>query len=418
VFNPLLLGRSCVVEITAADARGIETDDGQPVLSQKTADGLLALVEMAPASTRQLRSSTTATETPKSTWNVSARLLDNGMVKAVFDPNGRLKELTSNGRGLCLAAPGGFTLHPDRPAEFDAWDIDQPALRLGKEVADSIQLKVIEKGPVRAILRGRSDIGKNSRLTVDYILQANSPWLGVRVQVDWKEKQQLLKYHLPTGYLGSTARYGTPFGSIARPQLPGHPRNQAMWEVSANRWAALGHEDGSDGLAVITEAKYGFSCYEGDLGLSLLRSPMDPGNNGGQQVDHGHHDISFAIGRYAQQTQDNQLSTPAAAEALFGPLVVCQDGRKVACPFTLEQIGSLVPSWLMPAETGKGFVIRLHETVGGRGRALLRFEKPVRSVKLVDLLERPIGQLRKLTDDTWAIDYEPFKVISVMVKPA
>ena len=50
----------------------------------------------------------------------------------------------------------GGTIHlttnivPNIPANFDAWDIDMSAPRMGKAAGGSIALRVVEKGPVRA----------------------------------------------------------------------------------------------------------------------------------------------------------------------------------------------------------------------------------------------------------------------------
>ena len=42
--------------------------------------------------------------------------------------------------------------------------------------------------------------------------------------------------------------------------------------MPASRWAAVADETEHEGLFVVTEASYGFSCRDGELGLSLVRS--------------------------------------------------------------------------------------------------------------------------------------------------
>ena len=37
-----------------------------------------------------------------------------------------------------------------------------------------------------------------------------------------------------------------------------------------NRWAIVSDDGETEGLGIITEAKYGFSCRDGQLGASLL----------------------------------------------------------------------------------------------------------------------------------------------------
>jgi alpha-mannosidase len=338
----------------------------------------------------------------------SPQALDNGLLRAAFDAHGQLAELTVAGTRLELAAPAHFSLYYDEAHMFDAWDIDHYVLKHPHAAAAELTLEVVENSPLRAMLRGSAAIGQASTLTVHYILEADSPWLRIEVDVDWHESHQLLKFHAPTAYQGKHARFGNPFGSILRPQLPGVQADEAMWEVPGSRWAAVTHDNGQ-GLALVTEAKYGFSCKDGDLGVSLLRSTNDPDPT----ADQGRHQIRFAIGAHRAETTPGMLCTAAAAEALFSaPLLVHAGQPLPASPFALETLGSLVPSWVLPGEQG-GLIIRLHETSGSAGTATLRLMKTPESVELVNFLEKPLGTLAPAADGSYAIPYRPYQILSV-----
>ena len=84
----------------------------------------------------------------------------------------------------------------------------------------------------------------------------------------------------PTRYAGRNARFGAPFGSVLRGQQAGSPIDEARFEGAGSRWAVVGDDDGG-GLGVITEAKYGWNCRDGVLGLSLLRAPTVTGEDSG-----------------------------------------------------------------------------------------------------------------------------------------
>lgn len=389
VFNPLPLPRTVVVELP-------QRAKGRP----------LALVRLPPLAAVPLTDSATETAV-----RVTPTVLDNGIVRAAFDANGQLVALTVDGTGLALAAPTGFALYHDLPANFDAWDIDHYTLKSGRRVASPLRLSVIERGPLRARLRGTAAIGKDSSITVDYILDAGSRHLRIETRVDWRESHRLLKFHVPTASRGRWARFGCPFGSIQRPQLPGVAADEAMWEVPGSRWAAVTDEDGT-GLAILTEAKYGFSCRDGDLALTVLRSPKMPDRN----ADMGKHHIRFAIGRHETHTTGSVLSTAAAADALFAPLLICDRSAAVPPPLELENLGTLVPSWVLPLERGGGFILRLHETNGSAGVARLRLAQAPRAVDLVDFLERRIGRVTRVDRRTFDINYRPYQVVSVRVR--
>jgi alpha-mannosidase len=418
VFNPLPVPRTVVIELPLS-AKGLHTPDGTSVPVQKSGkQSLLAAVEVpALGATRLLPSDT---QTPASAIReASATVLDNGTVQAHFDANGQLVRLTVEGRDLRLEGPAGFMLYEDKPAMFDAWDIDHSARGMATPAATRMNLKVVENGPARAVLRGTSTLGA-SPLTIEYILEAGARHLQVVATVDWLERHLLLKYHVRTGYRGRWARYGTPFGSIQRPQLPGVQADEAMWEVPAARWAAVTDEDGT-GLAIVTEAKFGFSCREGDLGLTLLRSPCFPdrGDGGGESAnftDRGVHHMRFAIGEHRAISELHAPSTAVAADTLFTPCVVVTGGALARSPFHLEDLGTLAPSWVLPASESDGFIIRLHETNGSAGAAVLHLAER-KTVSRVDFLERKFpGVLEKIDAHTVRVPYKPYEVICLLVR--
>ncbi|MEK7413341.1 MAG: glycoside hydrolase family 38 C-terminal domain-containing protein, partial [Planctomycetota bacterium] len=186
---------------------------------------------------------------------------------------------------------------------------------------------------------------------------------------------------------------------------------EAAWEVPGSRWAAVG-DDAGHGLAICAEAKFGFSCRDGDLGLSLLRSPTSPD----PEADQGTHRIRIAIGRHRAHSDATQLATAAAADALFVPAIVARGGKTPIAPATWHATGSLTPSWALPSTTGAGFVLRAHETNGESGTAILELSEPAKSVSLVNLLEKRTGSVIKLRKNRYAVRYGPYQIISVLVR--
>ncbi|MBA3845368.1 MAG: hypothetical protein H0X45_01860, partial [Planctomycetes bacterium] len=336
---------------------------------------------------------------------------DNGLVQARFDRRGRLIALRVDGVAVGLTGPVDVLLYPDNPANFEAWDIDHATVALGVPAMPEVELSVGERGPVRASLRVSGTIGAGSAVTISYTLDAGSRWLQVEVELDWREERSLLKAHIPTAYRGRAARYGTPFGSVARPQQPSGQSEEAMWEVPASRWAAVTNDDG-EGLAVVTEASYGFGCRDGELTLSLVRHATSPD----PKQDLGQHRIRFALGRHQIRSHGEILATAAAADALFTPPIVVAGGELTQPLVELEQLGSLVPAWIAPERAGEGWVLRLHETAGARGTAIMRLATQPKAIELIDLLERRIGGVKKRSPRAYEITYEPYQLLSVRVR--
>jgi alpha-mannosidase len=160
---------------------------------------------------------------------------------------------------------------------------------------------------------------------------------------------------------------------------------------------------------MVTACSYGFSCRDGDLGLSLLRAPTDPD----PEADQGHHDIAFAVGRHRRLADHQGPSTAGAADTLFTPPVVVSGANPRPSPFRFEDAGSLVPSWVVPGDDH--LVIRAHETDGRAGEALLLLDRPAR-LRLIDLRGKPIGKARRIDAHTWGIPYTAYQVVSVEVR--
>jgi alpha-mannosidase len=343
-----------------------------------------------------------------------------------IDELGELAELTVDGEPVALLSGGGMYLYPDRPANFEAWDIDRQALSLGRRVISAPDISVeTDFNGLRAAWVVRRAIGIASTSTLRYVLEAGSRVLRIEVTLDWRESETLLKLHFKTDYHGTQVRYGTPFGSILRSQQPGALAAEAMWEVPASRWMAGTDDGGRCGMFIVAESKYGYSSHDGDWAVSLVRSPRITGFEAHRAAypaslsrlestsiysDQGVHSISLAIGRYSPSARLEDH--PAAlADTLFTAPLPYQGS---ACSSALQGIDgsqSLIPCWAKPL-TATDWVLRLHEVSGERGAIRLRLA-PGWSARKVDLRDRPTGAA---TSDSVA--YRPYEIVSLQISRA
>ena len=347
--------------------------------------------------------------------------LSNGRVTARFDRCGRISSLRVDGVAIPFAQPANeLILYPDYPHLFEAWEIDRQALSLGKADVQKAEITVGAED-----IAFHRPLGKNSSATIRYSLDPGSPVLRITYDLDWQEENTLLKSVFPTEFLGRDARFGSPFGSVRRAQLGGDTAAEAMWEVPASRWAIVADDCESDGMFLVSESKYGFSCRDGSLGLSLVRSAKitmeERGHERGThpepirrtlaphiQSDIGQHHIEIAIGRF-HPAAPREEHPAALADILYTPNLEYR-GDVCGCGFLgIEGGESLQPAWAVPVSKDR-WILRLHETLGRSGTATIQL-LPEWSAKRVDLLGQPVGKIVRGRK----IPFSPYKIVSLAI---
>ena len=306
--------------------------------------------------------------------------LRNDRVEAIFDANGSITALTIDGVAIAIT---GHTLcaYPDNPACFDAWDVDRASLVHG-HAARLIGAPVAQVAGLVATLNFEYEIAAASRVNVVYYLNAGEPVLRVRYDVDWRDPLHWLKAIVATDYRGKDTRFGAPVGSVLRGQWSGYAREEAQWEVPGSRWAVVSDDAQNEGLALVTEAKYGFTARDGKIGVSLLRSALVTEAHDHPQIrttpgrpthsDLGKHRIEIALGRYAADLPAHEQ--PAAlADVLYTPCLPCGITLSAGLGGIIGT-SSAVPAWAEPL-AGGAWALRLHETLGRRGRIEVNSER-------------------------------------------
>ena len=356
----------------------------------------------------------------------TAKKIESESVKATFDAKGRIASLAFGDNRVALSGPlAGLVIHPDYPHNFEAWEVDRAALSLGAAVESSAHASVVESGGLQGVVEFRRKLGTKSSVAVRYRLDAFQPVLHLEYDIDWHEEMSLLKVIFPTAYTGRMARFGAPFGSVQRGQQAGLPRDEAQFEGAGSRWAIVGDDGDIEGLGVITEAKYGFSCRDGELGVSLLRSPRVTGDDpnhqrlfppslrrGGERVansDQGRHVIRLALCFHSPQVRREFLA-PTLADTLFTPPLAYHGPAASAGLLGIDGVESLIPCWAKPATDGQRWILRLHETMGRRGKVHIRLADGLKAYR-TDLSEKSLD-----AKPVRALQVTPYELISLRIR--
>ncbi len=137
---------------------------------------------------------------------------------------------------------------------------------LAKELAP---VRIVEDGPVRTVVEAVFQYGF-SYACLTYVLPKKGTELEVQIRVLWNEKDRMLKLSVPSVFTKGACRGQVAYG-VEEFERIGE-------ELLAQKWVAALSKDGSRALTVMNSGTYGFDFSEGELRLSLLRSPAYAGH--------------------------------------------------------------------------------------------------------------------------------------------
>jgi alpha-mannosidase len=341
-------------------------------------------------------------------------LLANRAVRVVIDERGLLTSVRDLAADRELVPPGAaanlLQLHRDTPVKWDAWDIDEHYRRHGRDLVDVDELAVVERGPERVAVRIVRKAGA-STITQVVSLRAGAAAVDVVTDVDWHERQKLLKLAFPLDVHADRATSEIQFGHIHRATHTNTSWDAARFETVAHRWVHVG--EAGYGVAVANDSTYGHDVGRSTrpgggttttVRLSLLRAPLFPDPT----ADQGEHRMAVSL-RVGATIAD------AVAEGyrLNLPLRTVRGAGPVAPLLTVDNPAVVVEAVKL-AEDGSGdVVVRLYEAHGGRASAQVTADFPYESVVETDLLETPLPEPVALSADGARLAVRPFQIVTL-----
>jgi alpha-mannosidase len=342
--------------------------------------------------------------TRKQQVQVSERVMQNNVLRVEWDERGLLTSIWDKEaqREVLTGLGNLLQLHDDRPANWDAWDIDIDYLESKTDLTALASQQIEQPGGLRGSVRFVREFG-SSRFAQRMLLDAGSRVLRFDCDVDWQEQHKLLKVAFPVAVSSEEATYETQFGHVWRPTHSRTSRAKAMFEVCAQRWADLG--DAGYGVALLNDCKYGYDIHDSMMRLSLLRAPTHPDPT----ADRGQHRFTYALMPHPGDFR--KAGVIAAAEDLNLPLRVVSSGLASGQSRSLIVVNTpqVIVEAIKRAEDSDATIVRLYEAWGGSCRARIRTTLPARRAALCDLLERERAEV-VAQDGELELDFTPFKI--------
>ncbi|OGP58448.1 MAG: hypothetical protein A2V67_02425 [Deltaproteobacteria bacterium RBG_13_61_14] len=445
VMNVLSWPRGGLVEVALNSGEEFKVQDDQgreipaEIQSPKEGKRLVFRADAIPALGYRvfyLKPGAPAGQGPAVADSGDAVTLENELVKVKVDKqSGFLTSVLDKQSGRELLAGYGNQLFAfnDRPKMYSAWDISPEYLKRPYKVdmAKSVQI-----GPQTPL---SSEVTVSRKFRHSQIRQIIRLVKGdPRVYLDWDinfdEVDTLLKTGFDTTLQGNKVAAEIAYAVIEYPTHPETPAQKAQFEVPCQKWIDL--SDGTQGLALLNNGKYGFSLNPTGTGyrLSLIKGAHYPrANPGAENVSHHlwspiprfqYTDAGenyFTIALLPHPGDWRQAKIWRAGYEFNTPLLAARtDQHAGAWPasasfLTLEG-DDVVIGAIKKAEDDDDLVIRLVEAAGKDSRAVLKFREnwKVTAAAETDLLEfNP--QAVPFSGNSIALDLTRFEIKTLKV---
>ncbi|NQW88001.1 MULTISPECIES: glycoside hydrolase family 38 C-terminal domain-containing protein [unclassified Frigoribacterium] len=355
-------------------------------------------------------------------------VLDNGFVRAVFDGDGLVASLVDATSGRDLVAPGArlglLQLFRDTPNQWDAWDVDQAYKNVRTDLVEAES--VVVDGGALVVTRRIGD----STIVQRWWLDDDEGELHVQTEVDWHERQKLLKLAFPFDVHADRAASEVQFGHVQRPTHQNTSWDFARFETVAHRWVHVA-EPGF-GVAVANDATYGHDITRstretaegGDGGTttlvrqSLLRAPTFPD----PQADQGRHVLRSSV-----RVAPDVLDAATAGYRMNLPVrrIEGSSGAGVAPLVSSSSPAVLVEAVKLAEDRSGDLIVRLYEARGARAATTVTVDADsgFGEAWRTDLIERELasgtaGAGRWASGSAVELTLRPFEIVTLRVARA
>ncbi len=392
LFNGLPWERDALVEVDEVTARNLnlptqELGNGQSLVEVKNVPAY-GYQTFQPNST-QIKSSADS-------LSVATKYLENDYYRLDLNERGQISRLYDKLRGrdvLSAEARGNvFQLFEDKPLDFDAWDIDAFYKQKSWELDNLVSIEPIEQGPLRAGLRLEWLYSGRTRVTQRIYLYRNNPRIDFVTQVDWQERQTLLKVAFPVDAHSPKATAEVQFGNIERPTHRNTSWDAAKFETCTHKWFDL--SEGDYGVAILNDCKYGYDVLGNVMRQTLLKGAIYPD----PLADLGLHEFTYSLLPHSGGWFE--AGVHRAAYELNHPLLVFSGGSPnpnstLPTRWSLVEVqstsDSVIVETVKKAEDSDDLIIRVYEAGNRRGKFSLKFPYTINKAVEVNLLEHELA---------------------------
>lgn len=355
-----------------------------------------------------------------------ANTLENSIYKIALDKNGDIvslldkknnKELVKKGESIRLAL---FT--ENKSYNWPAWEILKETVdKEPVSITNNVKITLTENGELmKAICIEKRHGASIFKQYIRLYEGSRADRIDFYNEIDWQSTNALLKAEFPLTVMNPEATYDLGIGSVKRGN-----NTTTAYEVYAQYWADLTDKDGSYGVSVLNDSKYGWDKPDDNtIRLTLLHTPETKGNYAYQnRQDFGYHTFTYSL--IGHNGILDKPETIQKAEKLNQPLKAFKADKHIgslgkAFTFISSDNNKVVVKTVKKAEASDEFVVRLYETGGEKEQtAEITFAGDIASASEADGTEKTIGKA-VFANNKLEVAIKPYsiKTFKVKLKPS
>ena len=240
---------------------------------------------------------------------VTDSTIENGRYTVTLDTNGDICSIIDKkyGKDLLKKSIRHQLIKYKGSSSWPAWELDYKDVAADETEFPTLQSKkVLYSGPVTAAIEVTQVHGGSIFKSV-IVLDKGSEYVKVYNEIEWWEREKLLKDRFTLSVSNKNATYDLGLGAISRGN-----NTEKLFEVPAQKWADITEK--GFGISVISDCKYGWDkpanntirmtvihTPKGNYKKDSMQSLMEVGLNRYGYAIHSHADDISSTQKYARQ---------------------------------------------------------------------------------------------------------------------
>ncbi len=303
---------------------------------------------------------------------VGLNVLENSRYKVTLNDNADIASIydKKNDREL-LSAPSSLGIREDNNTVWPSWEIKYDDTKLPFETVKGLtSVRIVDRGPaIVSLLVTKEENGSKYRQTISLV--AGSDRVDVDNNIDWHERRSLLSAGFPLTVSNEKATFDLGLGA----EEGGNTDSFPYFQHCVHQWADLTDSDGSFGVAILNDCKYGMEKpNDSTLRLTLIHTPLGAfmSKSAEDWQDHGKNLFRYSIVSHKGERAGIAAEAAAFNQPLFTFKSTKHEGEYTNISMLSLNTNEVIVRAVKEEEKGERLIVRVQETSG----------KEIKNVKL------------------------------------